>query len=52
VVGYNISQIGSHGAVGLSVGLLISQSVGQNQLEVIRKVVSKKERKECISSNW
>jgi len=38
----------SHGAVGLSVGLL----VGRNQSEVIRKAVSKKRRRECISGNW
>ena len=48
MVGYGVSQMESHGAVGLSVGLLVSR----NQLEVIRKAVSKKERKECISGNW
>ena len=31
MVGYGVSQIGSHGAVGLSVGRSVSQSVGCNQ---------------------
>ena len=40
--------MGSHGAVGLSVCLSVGWSVGRNQSVVIRKAVSKKERKECI----
>ena len=46
---YGLSQIGSHGTVG--------QSVGRNQLveqseSINRKAASKKRRKECISGDW
>jgi hypothetical protein len=44
VGGKGLSQMGSHGAVSLSV----CRSVGRSVVSISRKAVSKKERKECI----
>ena len=46
VGGYDHSQMGSHGVVGLSVGQSVGRSVGRSVSQ--SESVSKKGRKECI----
>ena len=51
VGGYGLSQMESHGAVGLSVCLSVGWSVGRSvsqSVVISRKAVSNKRRKECI----